>query len=863
MVMQTQPTDGDTALSLLARLSLEEKVRLLTGSGHWAFPGNVEIGLRPTIVSDGPAGARGIQFDTRRPASSLPAPIGLGATWDVNLVRELAVALGHEARSRGIDLLLAPDLNLVRTPLGGRAFEFFSEDPWLTAGMATAYVAGVQETGVATCIKHFVANDSETERKSYDARISEPVLRELYLLPFEMCIEAAHPYTVMAAYNSVNGFRMTENRRLLREVLKDEWGFDGVVVSDWTATFATEAPALAGLDVVMPGPDGPWGARLVAAVAAGRVPEAVIDDKVLRLLRLAARTGALGAAGPQPGSGAGEAAPIRTVEPALLRRAAARSFVLLSNRDAMLPLNGAARRRIALVGPCAVWPRTQGGGSAVVLAAESPSLVDALRAELGDQGEVELATGCRPLGPVPLPARGTIRDPLSGELGLRLEARAADGAPIHDALFPRSTVTWWDDVPDAVHALAATIVLWGRYRAEVAGPHLIGAAGLGRVAVEVDGERLAEATTLPPPELIGVVARPPELRVPVRLEAGQEIDVRVINELPVHLESGREIEVRGAERPAVRLRGSGLVLVRLGIAAAPDEDAMLAEAEEAARRSTACVVVVGLGEDGDSEGFDRDSLMLPGRQDELVRRVAAANPNTAVVVNAGSPALLPWADSVGAVLQTWLPGQAMSEALADVLLGNAEPGGRLPVSLPRRQEDCPALVAEPHYGALEYSEGLLLGYRGYDRSGIEPHFCFGHGLGYTEWEYRSLEPARTALQGGDDLEVSVVVRNAGSRPGREVVQLYLEDGGAGADADGESADGGSPERPVRILAAFAVVGAEPGEEAKATLTVPARAFARYDQSVPGWIWPAGVRRLRVGRSSRDIRLSASVKVVTG
>ena len=285
-------TRGDES-SLIARLSLEQKVRLLTGADAWSLYAINAVGLRSMVVSDGPSGVRGRRFDPGKPSSSLPCPVALGATWDERLVTEVARALGEEARSRGVDVLLAPTVNIVRTPLSGRGFECFSEDPVLTARLAVAYVRGVQESGVGATAKHYVANDSETDRRTYDARISEQVLRELYLAPFEACVFEADVAMVMAAYNSVNGHTMTANATLLRDLLKDEWGFQGVVVSDWSATRTTGPTALAGLDLVMPGPRGPWGDQLVAAVRDGTVPEVVVDDKVSRLLRLARRVGAL------------------------------------------------------------------------------------------------------------------------------------------------------------------------------------------------------------------------------------------------------------------------------------------------------------------------------------------------------------------------------------------------------------------------------------------------------------------------------------------------------------------------------------------------------------------------------------------
>ena len=290
-----------TGLSL-AGLSLDARVRLLTGADNWRTPGDASVGLRPMAFSDGPAGVRGIAMDERAPSASLPCPSALGATWDPALVGEVAAALGAEARGKDIDVLLAPTIHLMRTPLGGRGFECFSEDPVLTARIAVAYVRGVQDAGVACAVKHFICNDSETQRWTSDIRVAEHVLRELYLVPFESCVREAGALAVMAGYNSVNGTTMTEHARLLRDVLKDEWGFTGVVLSDWHAARSTEETAAAGLDLAMPGPAGPWGERLSAAVRSGRIAEADVDDKVRRVLHLASRVGALDGAVASPGT---------------------------------------------------------------------------------------------------------------------------------------------------------------------------------------------------------------------------------------------------------------------------------------------------------------------------------------------------------------------------------------------------------------------------------------------------------------------------------------------------------------------------------------------------------------------------------
>jgi len=838
--MNAGPSDTEVTAdrTLVAALSVAEKVLLLTGADSWRTQGARVLGLRSMITSDGPAGARGVTLDERQPSSSLPCPSALGATWDIELVRELASALGAEARSKGIDVLLAPTVNLVRTPLGGRGFECFSEDPVLTAQIAVGYVRGVQDAGVAATVKHYVGNDSETGRRTYDARIAESILREVYLVPFEACVIQARAALVMAAYNKVNGVPMTEHAALLKDVLKGEWDFDGVVTSDWHAARSTTATALATLDLAMPGPDGPWGEQLARAVTDGVVTQEVLDDKVMRLLGLARRVGALGsfgsAAGPDQDAGADSAAdsgvpaPVRLVDPGLLRRATATSFVLLRNAGQVLPFRLPEITRLAVVGPGAIRPTIQGGGSAMVAPAALSSPAQALTARLAGRTEVTVSAGCQIWVNVPEPPATSLSDPVTGQSGLRLEFHAADGGLLRAEHRTSTALTWWDGVPPGVGwGDGGSVVLLARYRPDVTGPHLIGAAGVGHLTLIIDGVILADEPTVVPEDPVEAMTRPGQIRTTVDLAAGTQATIRLVF------------------RPA--LDGEGPLSVRFGIVPVEADEALLAEAAQAASTADAAVVVVGSAEMTESEGFDRTTLALPGRQDELVRRVAAANSSTVVVVNSGMPVLMPWIDDVAAVIQAWLPGQAMGDALADVLLGHAEPGGRLPVTMPRAEADCPVLHAEPTGARLEYSEGLLVGYRGYDTAGTEPLFEFGHGLGYTTWAYESLEVTAGDYQPGRDLDLLATVRNTGARPGREVVQAYL----AGPPGDDT--------RPVRVLAAFGIATAAPGAAAQLRLRIPARAFARWDSELAGWAWPPGLFTVAVGRSSRDLRLSCPIQ----
>jgi beta-glucosidase len=804
-------------------LPLDDRITLLTGTDTWHTAGNPAIGLRPLTVSDGPAGVRGAAMDERVPAASLPCPSALGATWDPQLVAVVAGQLAREARSKGIDVLLGPTINMMRTPLGGRGFECFSEDPLLTAQIAAGYVTGLQDGGVAATLKHFVCNDSETGRQHLDVLADERTLRELYLVPFEACVQAG-ARLVMAGYNRVNGVQMTEHHHLLTKILKDEWGFAGVAVSDWGGARSTLPTALAGLDLVMPGPDGPWGARLAAAVTAGRIAEAAVDDKVRRLIGLAARAGSLPA----------EVPAALLASPSVLRRAAAASFTLLRNVNEALPLDPAImgpatldeagrRHGVAVIGPNAVRPVSQGGGSAAVPGAPVSVPADAIASALaGYQIPVTVREGCTNWEMVPEPGLGSLTDPETGDPGVRLDVRGYDGIPLVSEHREAAAFIWWEP-PGGDRA--ATLTLRARYRPETTGRYVLAAGGTGQLTLAVDGQEIVTGHAPAADDPVRAMTRPGEFQAVRELTAGTGIDLVLT------------LSAADWDLPPVALR--------LGIVPEPDEEAMLAEATAAAATATAAIVIVGTAPGGEAEGTDRITLALPGRQDELIRRVAAACDRVIVVVNAGMPVLAPWADQVAAVGYAWLPGQAFGDALADVLLGRAEPGGRLPVTIPRAEADCPVLHAIPETnGTLRYDEGLLVGYRGYDRAGVEPLFPFGHGLGYTTWCYESAEATPSA---DDSVTVTVTVRNTGSRPGREVVQAYHEPPGS------------DPADPPRTLAAFTAVTAAPGTSVTARLIVPRRGFARWSERDGGaWILPAGEHTIRIGRSSRDLPLAIEV-----
>jgi beta-glucosidase len=763
----------------LSRLSLEQKVRLLTGADFWALHDEPAIGLRRLVMSDGPAGVRGERWDEREPSANVPSPTLLAATWDEARIERLGRLLAAEARRKGVDVVLAPMVNLHRTPYGGRHFESFSEDPLLTARIGAVYVRGLQAEGVAATVKHFVANDSETERYTLEARVDERALRELYLAPFEAIVRDAGAWTVMAAYNAVNGPTMTESP-MLQEILHDEWGWDGLVMSDWTAARSTQGAGNAALDLAMPGPAGPWGDALVAAVREGRVSEAAVDAKVLRLLRLAARVGAL--EGVEPAAPPARPWSDEAVA-AELRATAAAGFVLARN-DGVLPLQ---RLKVALLGPGAAVARTLGGGSATVFPPYTVSPLDGLKAA---GFEVTHATGVKAHTRIPQATAAMLPDGVHVRfLGAGDEQLAAEHR--YGAAF-----TWLGTLPPGTTAieLRATLTVGP-------GEHVLGVTGVGRHRLTLDGEELFDRRVelSPGADLGEAVLRPPQYGVPVTLDRDTELVLRY------------ELEPE-AFMAAVHLN----VEPPFG-----DPDAELERAVALARDADVAVVVVGTNEEVECEGVDRDSLALPGRQDELVARVAQANPRTVVVVNAGAPVLLPWADEVAAILLAWFPGQEFGNALADVLTGATEPGGRLPTTWPRTEEGLPSTT--PQDGILSYDEGIFIGYRAYERDGREPLFPFGHGLGYTTWEYLSVEPAET--------HVTVRLRNTGARRGREVVQVYA------------SRPDSAVERPPRWLAGFEIAEAGPGEEVAVEVAIAPRVLAHWDG---GWTVEPGAFTFSAG-----------------
>lgn len=834
--MAAAPTPRVT--EMVAAMTLDEKAGLTAGVDFWSTLPVPRVGLPRVRVTDGPNGARGPVTRGEGGLRSVCVPCGtaLGASWDVDLLERVGALLGTEARRKACRVLLAPTVNIHRSPLAGRNFECYSEDPLLSGRAAAALIKGVQAQDVATTVKHLVANDAEHQRTSMSSDVDERTLREIYLLPFELAIREGGSLGVMTSYNRLNGIWCTEDQALLQGILRDEWGFEGFVITDWYGVTTTEVSPAAGVDLEMPGPGRAFGAPLAEAVRAGTVAEADVDAQVTRLLSVFERVGAL--------DDTGEEEPGSADEPAdreLAREAAVAGTVLLAN-DGTLPLDRSALRRVAVIGPNAGKAVIMGGGSSHVEPFAVRTPLEGLVAHLGAGVEVVHEPGVDITRGAPT---------LKGEVAVSYHAGAEPGGEV--VRTERLTATQLlsfgppTDVPVPFTARATCT-----FTPERTGPHLFTLAQAGGARLTVGGTVVIDGIATPLPagrSFMGFGSK--EARESVELVAGEPVEVAI------DYTSG----------PAL----GGVYGAKVGVRPLLPADAV-DRAVAAAAAADVAVVVVGTDDEWESEGFDRRSMDLPGEQDALIRSVAAANPRTVVVVNAGAPVTMGWVDDVAAVVQLWFGGQAMAEALAEVLTGDAEPGGRLPTTIPERLEHNPSWGTFPgDHDHLRYGEGVFVGYRWYQSRHLPVRFPFGHGLSYTTFTIGAPTVAPSFTTGGS-LVVEVPVTNTGDRSGSEVVQLYV--------APPERTE---VPRPVQELKAFAKVHLAPGASTVVRLEFDDRAFAWWDTGTeghaavvdrlplkppgmaaevraPGWRVEPGTYTLRIGRSSEDIAHAVPVTV---
>jgi beta-glucosidase len=807
---------------LVCRLTLEEKVALMAGAATFTLHGVERLGVPSIRMTDGPTGVRSNEGE---PATVFPVGVAMASTWNPDLVREVAGAIAREALALDNQVVLAPTINIVRTPLWGRNFETFSEDPFLAGVLGTAYVEGLQEHGVGASLKHFAANNQEHGRMTVSVEADERTLREIYFAAFETVVKAANPWTVMASYNRIGGLYATAHPWLLREVLKGEWDYDGLVVSDWGAVHDTVGPALAGCDLEMPGPPVWYGDKLLAAVREGVVPEADVEDSARRIVRLILRTGVLDGR-PRP---TGELRSPRNRQVAA--RAAEEAVVLLKNHDELLPLDPARLRKVAVVGPNAAVRRIQGGGSSQVRAAREVSLLQAIQELLGEEVEIRHAEG-GDNEPVPPHVRSGLFSvdearSVAGFMVERFTVRSFSEAPFETAP-DRSIGRLISSHNHLDRDMGLGALRWtGWFWPERDGRHEIGLRVGGTARLRLAGETLIDETT---PGVIDALdvsgSRLPRRVVPVVLEAGRGYPIVVEYVRPA-------VE----DLPAWEYLGLGLRQPR----GSPEEAAALAAECDAA------IVVIGAAAVSEAEGYDREHLDLPGDQNALVEAVLAANPRTVVVLTNGAPYALPWVDHAPAVVEAWLGGEEGPDATARILFGAASPSGRLPVSFPRRLEDTPAHGWYPGEASVTYGEGLFVGYRHFDRAAEPPLFAFGHGLTYTRFAYSDIA-APESVPIGSTVEVSFVLKNVGVRAGKETAQVYVRPRGPSVD------------RPVKELKGFAKVALEPRESRRVAVALDARAFAYWDPAKGAWVAEPGAYDILVGCSAADTELQATVRL---
>ena len=802
--------------ALLQAMTLEEQVALLAGADFWTTVPIERLNIPAIKVSDGPNGARGggslIGGVT---AACFPIGISLAATWNTALVEQVGQALAEETQSKGARVLLAPTVNIHRSTQNGRNFECYSEDPFLSARMAVAYIKGLQSKGVAATVKHYAGNESEFQRMTINSEIDERPLREIYLPPFEAAVKEGQVWAVMNAYNKVNGMFAGDHPTLLRSILKEEWGFDGLVMSDWFAAHSLTSVE-SGMDLEMPGPARERGDKLVQAVRAGQVSADAVKESARRVLRLIAKVGAF-----DDPVIPDEQADDRPEHRALIRQAGAEGIVLLKN-DGILPLDPNAPHTLAIIGPNAKTAQIMGGGSAQVNAHYRVSPYDGITAQVGPTVELGYELGCTNHKYLPL-----LRERFTMDYFNSLDL---SGAVVAHTETIDSEIMWLHDVPPGVNRTAFSTRLTTQFTPDTGGEHQFSLVSAGLSRLFVNGQLVVDNWTAWQPgesyfgggsnEVIGTIA----------LEADEPVEVT--------------IEYACPETGALGVRA-----VRAGVFL-PLGDEAIERAVALAAASDVAVLFVGLNGEWDTEGQDRPHMDLVGHQNELISRVAEANPRTIVVLQTGAPVTMPWLNQVAGVLQAWYPGQECGNAIADVLFGQVNPSGKLSQTFPQRMEDNPAYINYPgENGRVRYGEGIFVGYRYYDKKNVEPLFPFGFGLSYTDFAYANLRLSATAIAPNETLSVSIEVTNTGQRTGQEIVQLYVRDVTA------------SLARPPKELKGFAKVSLTPGETKTVTLTLDRTALAFWDDARQAWVAEAGEFEVLVGSSSQAIEARAEFGLI--
>ena len=805
---QTSASDVEARVdSLLGKLTLEEKVDLIGGVDGFYVRSSEKIGMPRLKMADGPVGVRNYG------PSTAFGGIGLAAAWDPELARRIGETIGRDARARGVHFMLGPGVNIYRAPRNGRNFEYFGEDPFLSGRTAVAYIKGMQSQGVSATIKHFMGNNSEFDRHNTDSIIDERTMREIYLPVFEAAVKEAHVGSIMDSYNLTNGLHMTQNGYLNNDVAKKEWGFTGIVMSDWDSTYDGVAAANSGLDLEMPSGKFMNRATLLPAVKAGTVTTATIDDKVRRILRTAVQLGWLDHEQTELST------PLLNIAGKQVALDAARSgMVLLKNDGNLLPLDKGSIKSIAVIGPDAYPAVPAGGGSAEARPFTPVSFLEGIETYLGGGVKVYYSPGIPSLEEMARRTKFT-SEATGGEKGLKAEFFNNSDLSGLPAIVRNFEHVHYVPAHAVEHAELPVSIRWtGFFTPTVAGEYLAFVQGPGEnggYRLYVDKKLVIDDWT----QWYAFVAE-----APLTLTAGPhevELDYRV---------SG----------------GWGKTTANFGIVR-PER---LVTDEAKALAAHADAVIVAAGFDADSEGESGDRMFrLPPAQDELINQIAAANKNTIVVITSGGGVdMMPWIDHVPALFEAWYPGEEGGTALAQLLFGEFNPSGRLPISIERRWEDNAAHDSYyPKAGSkkVEYSEGIFVGYRHFDKSTTKPLFPFGYGLSYTTFAYKNLS---ISTPSPDQVGVTFDVTNNGARAGADVAEVFVGDRHAPVP------------RPVKELKGFAKVNLNPGETKSVTVNLDRRAFSYYDVGKHAWTVAPGDFEVYVARSAAEIELTGKVTV---
>ena len=791
---------------IIGDMTLFEKADMLGGDST-AFDSKplLKLAIPALQMADGPNGVRWGH------STAFPVGVCLAATWDTSLVFQMAQAIGRETKAQGRNVLLGPCVNIHRDPHAGRNFESYGEDPYLAARTAVAYIQGIQSENVIATVKHFACNNQEFERNSIDARIAERVIREIYFPAFRAAIEEAHCWSVMSAYNRLNGHYASSNTWLLKKVLKEEWEFPGFVMSDWGAVHSIVPTMYAGLDLEMPNGRYLNTENVIQAIQEGRMKETHVDDKIRRMLRAMFAMNLMEQEIPD----GAELLTQRHLD--IARKVAESGMVLLKNDGNLLPLNQAKIKSLAVIGPNAANLRTGGGGSSRVDAWDAVCPLAALK-KAAPQLNVTFAPGVVVDSDLKVISEQYLQTPEGrpGLLGEYFDNADFAGTPVMRQIDPAIDYFWNQEGPAGMPVDHFSVRWTGQLTAPESGLYLIGIDSDDGTHVYLDGKLAVDNWGDH-----AMVVQTAE----VQLTAGKPVDIRV------------DFYEHGGH--------AGAILLWQKIAAQPIDQAVQMAAE-----SDAAVMFMGFSDRDETEGRDRISNAFPEDQVELIQKVAAVNENVIVVFNSGAGVLMDnWVDEVPALIEAWYPGLQGGYAIANLLLGKVNPSGKLVTTFFRTEQDIPTLDNYPgENDQLFYEEGLYVGYRHYDKNNIEPLFPFGHGLSYTQFKYSDLKLTPRRVQQDQSLTVTLRVKNTGDHTGAEVVQLYLKDNQASVD------------RPVQELKSFTKVFLTPGEQKEVTLILAPEAMEFWDMETGSWKAEAGKFTVLVGSSSRDIRLKREFRL---